>query len=970
MRQSRTLAIAFAIAVVTCAVGAAPATRQQSPIPELQRDHLALGGDYDPAFPTQEKLLGFQSGDRVATPDELLKAFTAWDQASDKAQLFEHARSYEGRALTHLVITSEKNMARLAEIKAGMAKLADARGTSAEERKRLVDTLPGVAWLGYSIHGPETSGADAALAVAYHLLADRSAATAKLLDDLVIVINPSVNPDGRNRYNQMLAETRGAQPNLDDQSVHHGGWWPGGRGNHYLFDLNRDSLFGVFPETTGRIKALRSWNPIFFVDGHEMGSLDTFLFSPPREPLNPNQAPNASKWSFRFADDLGAAFDARAWPYYHGEWNDDWYPGYANAYALFRGAVSFLYEQAAVAEGGVRQSNGTITSYREAVAHQAVASIVNVTTLQRNLRAVLADYAADRARVVAADGPYAKRTFAIPPSANAGRVQRFLDLAALHGFEVKRTSKAMKVDATDQLGRKRSTELPAGTLLIDNRQPEARLIAAFLEFDPKLSRKVLERERKEILKKDDSTMYDWTAWNLTMLFGLPAYTVDAELKGEALDVGAAAAAIAPAGAPAAGALFLALPGADDRTVFAAARLMERGLKLRVLDEPTTLDGKALDRGSVVAMRRDNAAGFEQVFAEVATELGLPVTAVRVGLGAGDLADIGGEHFDLLSNPRIAVIGRGGANSQDFGNLHFLLDQRIGIRHSLLDETQWFGNDLRRYNVIVLPDRGGPLPENIARQLKPWVEQGGTLIAIGRTAAQLASEKAALTAVRPLPEVLDKLEPFQVSLWREAEAEPAKLASDAQLWARGPQAAPAVPWAKAGKADKVDKDEAARRDAWQAMFMPQGAILAARVDAEHWLAYGVGETLPVLYGQHPVLLSAEPAEAPVRLGVYGQAAKDDKPAADKKDDKAARRAGWAPLPDGMDLTLRMSGLLWPEAAQRLSSATYLARERVGRGQVILFAAPPAVRAGTEGTMRLLSNALVFGPGLGAEAPVIP
>lgn len=960
MRQFHCLAFAASFALL--AVSAAPTAMQQ--------DHLALGGDYDPAIPTQQTLLGFQSGDRVATPAELITAFTAWDAASPRAQLFEHARSYEDRALTHLVITSEKNMARIAEIKAGMAKLADPRQTSADERKRLVNTLPGVAWLGYSIHGPETSGADAALAVAYHLLADRSAATAKLLDDLVIVINPSVNPDGRNRYNQMLTETRGAQPNLDDQSVHHGGWWPGGRGNHYLFDLNRDSLFGVFPETTGRIKALRAWNPIFFVDGHEMGSLNTFLFSPPREPLNPNHAPNASKWAFEFAKDLGTAFDKRAWPYYHGEWNDDWYPGYANAYALFRGAVSFLYEQAAVAEGGVRQSNGTILSYREAVAHQAVASIVNITTLQRNLRKMLADYAADRAKVVASDGPYARKSFAIPPTANAARVKRFLDLAALHGFEVTRSTKAMTVEATDQLGRKRSTELPAGTLLIDNRQPEGRLVAAFLDFDPRLPRKVLEKERKELLKKDDSTMYDWTAWNLTMLFGLPAYMVEAELRGEAL-VAAAAPVIDAASAET---LFLALPGADDRSVFAAARLMERGLKLRVLDEDTTLDGKALERGTVVAMRRDNGAGWDQEFAAVAVELGLPVTAVRGGLGAGDLADIGGEHFDLLEQPRIAVIGRGGTNSQDYGNLHFLLDQRIGIRHTLLDETQWQGNDLRRYNVIVLPDRSGPLPANIVRQLKPWVEQGGTLIAIARTAGHLAKDGVELTAVRALPDVLDKLEPFQVSLWREADAAPAKLAADDVLWARGPQAAPVVPWAKAGKAEKIDKDEAVRRDAWQTMFMPQGAILAARVDTEHWLAYGVTEVLPVLYGQHPVLLSAEPAQAPVRLGVYEAssdgATKGDKAGDGKKDEKTARRAGWAPLPDGMDLRLRMSGLLWPEAAQRLSSATYLARESVGRGQVILFASPPAVRAGTEGTMRLLANALVFGAGLGAEAPVIP
>lgn len=954
MRHLSLLAAVITSASVALAAGAAPTP---APLPALdQAVQLAAGSDYDPSIQTQSQLLGFASGVRVASPAELVKAFEAWDAASDKAQLFEHARSSEGRPLHHMVITSAKNMARLDEIKQGMAKLADARSSSAAERKQLVDTLPGVAWLGYSIHGPETSGADASLSVAYHLIADRSAATAKLLEDLVVIINPSVNPDGRNRYNQMLTETRGAQPNIDDQSVHHGGWWPGGRGNHYLFDLNRDSLFAVFPETTGRIKALRAWNPIFFVDGHEMGSLGTFLFSPPREPINPNHPQNTRKWGVEFAKDHAAAFDARHWPYYHGEWNDDWFPGYANSWAQFRGAISVLYEQAAVAEGGVRQPNGSILSYREAVAHQAVSSLANLGSVQKNLRAILADYAAERAKVVASDGPYAKKSFAIPPFANAGRVQRFLDLMAVEGIEVQRTSKASKVTGTDHLGKSASVDLPAGTLIINNRQPEARLIASFLDFDPKMPRKVLEKERKELLKRDDSTMYDWAAWNLTMLFGLPAYMVNAELSGDALTV------VPPTAAKTDGALFLALPGADDRSVFAAARLMERGLVLRALDEDTTLDGRVLDRGSIVAMARENPPDFAQRFTSVAAELGLPVTAVRAGLGAGDFADIGGEHFDLLSPPRIAVLGRGGTNSQDYGNLHFLLDQRIGIRHTLLDETQWFGNDLRRYNVLVIPDRGGPLPENIAKAIKPWVEQGGTLIAISRAAGQIAKEKAELTATRALPDVLDKLEPHQVSVWREWAAD--QLADDATLWSRHPQIAPTVPWGK-GKADKVDKDEAARRDSWQAMFMPQGAILAARVDTEHWLTWGSPSVLPVLYGNSPVLLNAEPSQAPVRLGVYEPA-----PGPTKGKDDAPRRIGWAPLPEGQDLQLRMSGLLWPEAAQRLASASYLTREGVGRGQVILFAAPPSQRAGTEGTIRLLSNALVLGPGLGAEAPVIP
>ena len=183
----------------------------------------------------------------------------------------------------------------------------------------------------------------------YHLLAAQDGKVQKLLEDLVIIVDPLMNPDGRGRFTKMLAEHRGASVNIDDQALLHTGYWPQGRGNHYLFDLNRDWILGVHPESRGRLREFAKWNPQLFVDAHGMGPQATHLFSPPREPINPNMPKGKEQWGERFASDQAGAFDKWKLSYYSGEWHEEWYPGYSDSFASYRGAIGILYEQARIA---------------------------------------------------------------------------------------------------------------------------------------------------------------------------------------------------------------------------------------------------------------------------------------------------------------------------------------------------------------------------------------------------------------------------------------------------------------------------------------------------------------------------------------------------------------------------------------------------------------------------------------------
>lgn len=1011
------------------APGAAPGSfAQPTVLPGFSYDvPFFPGAKYDANVPTPDSVLGYRVGDKPATHAQIEAVLHAIAAKSPRVKLFEYATSHEGRKLYYLVISSEANIKRLEALKADIGRFADPRRVSKDEGDKLAAALPAVAWMAYVIHGDEMSGSDASLALAHHLAACTDEPVKKMLDELVVIIDPLMNPDGRDRCLKMVAENRTRQPSVDDQSVIHSLYWPSGRMNHYLFDMNRDWIFGTQPETRGRIAAAGPWHPQLFLESHEMGSQDTFLFSPPREPVNPNMPAAVVKWWEVFGSDIAAAFDSHGWRYYTGEWNEEWYPGYSGSWAGFRGAIDFLYEQAAITTDGVRKQEGTIETYREAVHHQLVASLANLTSLRKNRAAVMKDYLAERRAAVAEGGPVVPRTFAVVPGHNAARVDEFVDLMQLQGFEVLTAGKEFIASGKDRLGVEiKDRKFPAGTLLVATRQPEGRLLTAMLEFDPRMKPEFLADERRELLRFGQSKLYDITGWNTTMMFDLEGY----ELAG---DLPAGAEKLPAHGAPKPGAVEkttapvgFVVDGADDRSVALAGRLMERGVKVRCASKPFNLDGRDYPRGSVLVLRKDNlnfTGDLNKAVAEVAAEASVNATGLGSGLGAGDLPDLGGQYFVLLEAPRIAVVGREPFSPYSYGEVWYLLDHVMGLRASYLNASQLSYADLRRYNVLVIPD-GGLEAVKDKDGLKAWVKGGGTLIAIGSSAKDIASESLGLSGVRVLPDVLTKLDDFALAVVREWEGR--NVTPDpAQVWTFSTPQDVKFPWVAggAGKADKPADDEIKRRDQWKQIFMPSGAILAARVDDRAWLTGGCGEYLPVVYSGDTVLMASGAVQAPVRMGVFapappevkkedkdkktdggkGEAKADAKAADDAKakdintkdtkeekgakrgkdgesdqakgeskekkdadkddDEKPVRKAGFALLPEGQEMRLRMSGLLWPEAADRIANSAYLTRESVGAGQVILFASSPTFRGAAKGTMRILSNAMVLGRGWG-------
>ena len=912
-----------------------------------------LNGNYKDNIDNPSQFLDFNYGDRVATPEQVTDALNKWSKQSNKLKVVEYAKTHEGRPLHAVFISSPENLTNLDKIKNKISELSDARNTSDREATQIIKTLPAVAWMAYSIHGNETSGGDAALGLIYHLIANQDKDILNMLDEMIIIIDPLMNPDGRARFAKNLEQYRGTAPNYDDQSLLHTGDWPYGRTNHYYFDLNRDWLYLTQPETQGRVALINQWRPQILVDGHEMGPQDTFMTGPPREPINKNIDKDLIKWGNVFAQDQASAFDKNNWRFYTGEWHEDLYPGYS-FYVQFRGTLGILYEQSRMAEDGVKRPEGTIQSYKESVHHQFVSTLANLETLLDNSKSIYQDYWDGRKYNISKDSIYADTSFVVLPTNNKGRLNTLA--AKLKAQDIEIYQNDQPINSNNVLRQNGDIDedfvIPVGSMIIPNRQPEAPLISAILEFDADINESVLLKERQKRLRNGSSVMYDTTAFNFTMMYGLPAITVPVNISSN-LKPWAPSSVTYDVTEDA---VMWAVDGDDDRSVAFAARLMEQDVQVRVIDKQSILSNHNLSRGSITVIKMDNPQyeDLVTVVRKAAEDLGISIVSIESGFGAEDLPDWGGRHFKLLNKPQIAILSHEGFNSYDVGTSWWSLDHHLGIRHSQLNSSLISYGDLRRYNTIILPS-GTPDINNYSKEiLINWVKQGGTLIANNRSTRLLASDNE-FGDVKLLHQTFEDAKSYNIDLMREIYSLDNNLNKN-DVNSNRVNFEINYPWESSDKT--YSKDQLEMRDKWQSLYMPSGSMVSARSDQQHWLTFGTEDLIPILYANNPILMTGGNSEAPIRIGELIQ----------NDDVEESRMINWSQVPKGYDLNVRMSGLVWPEASQRIANSAYLTREKIGKGQIILFSGEPNFRGSARGTNRLWLNAVIYGSGLGTDTLV--
>jgi hypothetical protein len=766
------------------------------------------GATYDPAIPTPKAVLGHEFGEEISSPEEIvlyLKALAA--AAPDRTRLVEYARTWEDRPLHVLAIASPARIAALDSVKADLKRLADPRGLSGADESRLISTLPAVTWLMHAVHGNEISSSDAALAEAYHLLAARGDSMVDtILRESIVLIDPLENPDGRARFVFQNLLGRAAAPDPERFSAEHDEPWPGGRSNHYLFDMNRDWFAQSQPETRGRLKIALDYFPHVVVDLHEMGGDSTYYFAPPADPLNPLITPDQVRWLEAFGRANAARFDERGFPYFIREVYDSFYPGYGESWPIFNGAIGMTYEQASARGLVLRRTDETLLTYRQGVVQHFNAAITTAYTAAANRERLLRDFLAYRRSAVAEGEKSPSREYVLLPGHDPAMAARLARILVGQGIEVRQAADAFKVGARD---------VPAGAYLVSAAQPSGRLVRNLLDpHTPQPEAFVQEQDRRRKKRLGDQ-IYDVTAWSLPALFDVEVVTSGQALSPRSTPVSAAAT---PPAAPLPQAKVAYLLRWGSETPAVVNGLLAAGIRVHQASRPFTVGTTEYPAGTAFVRVAELGPGHRERLAALVAERAVPVVPLDSGwvdkgisLGSGEVA--------TLKAPRVVLAWDTPTSSLSAGWTRYVLERRFGFPVSAVRVSTLGRLDLDKVDVLVLPQGtyGSALADDAVRRLREWIRGGGTLVTLGEASRWAAGEKVNLIETRTelrggKPDVEEK------------DAKPAP---------------PPQPF-------DYDKAIQPERERPETIF---GAVVRVLLDREHWLSSGTdGEVQAIVEGQ--------------------------------------------------------------------------------------------------------------------------
>ncbi|HZS57270.1 MAG TPA: M14 family metallopeptidase [Bryobacteraceae bacterium] len=887
---------------------------------------LWAGAKYDPAVPTEKSVLGHEPGERISSPAEIVKYMqTLAAAAPTRMKVFEYGETWEHRKLIYAVIGSETNIGRLPEIQADMMRLADPRKTNAAEAKQAIAKLPALVWLAYGVHGNEISSPDSALMTAYHLLASKDD---KLVDEIlakdVILIDPLQNPDGRNRFVHDFEVAEGLRPDANQLAAEHNEPWPGGRTNHYYFDMNRDWFAMTQPETRGRIAAVRQWLPLVFVDLHEMGSDSTYYFAPEANPYNPyitDTQKNSLEW---FGKNNARYFDQLGFSYFTKEGYDEFYPGYGASWPLYYGSIGMTYEQASTRGLIVRKADNTVFTYRDTVQKHFITSISTAETAARNREKLLENFYQYRKESIEEGSKGPIREYILVREGNVSEVDKLAANLADQGIEIKRAT------ATFQNGGK---SYPEGSYIIDFAQPSFRLLRALLDTQVSMKPEFLAGEEHRRLTRQASEMYDVTAWSLPLQCGIRAEGVAQLSTGsfEALPNNYTRPGSVIGGTPEVAYL---VPWGISASVRLLSGALQQGLRVATTDRSFTQNGHSYPSGTLIIKTKENPGNLPETMSKLAASSGADVyTTNTAWMDAGP--NFGSRYVSYIpTDMKIAMAWDRPTSASAAGAARYVLERQYGYPVTAIRTQQLANADLSQFKTILLPDGGfgegyeAVLGANGDRRLRDWVESGGTLVALGPGAVSyLADRRVGMLALS------------QENAAHESErATPAAGQATGKAAARtnggaaeGEQTAQPQSNRVPGKllTSEKDFDKAITADA-ELPDSLHGVLLRAKVNQESWVTAGVPETVNVLVTGRTIF-------SPIKM------------------DRGLNAVYY----EGPDQILA-SGFMWEPNRKQLAYKPFLVVQRAGRGNIVAFTADPNFRGYMDGLNVLFLNAVFRGP----------
>lgn len=715
--------------------------------------------NFDSSIPTPESYLGYPLGSRFTEHYKIVGYLKSLAEVSDRVDFEEYGTTYEGRPLVLLTISSSENLRKKDDIQKEYARLSDPRNMNMGEARGRSRDLPVASWFSFNIHGNEPSPSEAAMAVAYHLAASTTAETRELLDNSVLLLDPCLNPDGRDRYTNWINSVAGKQADPTWSAREHHEPWPGGRQNHYLFDLNRDWAWLSQQETKQRAKAYLKWRPQVHVDFHEMGEESTYFFFPAARPIHPLYPPQIKKWGEIFGRGNAEAFDARGWRYYTAESFDLYYPSYGDSWPTFHGAIGMTYEQAGHRGAGtaVKLSTGGVLTLKERTEHHYTAALATLKTAVDNREARLLDYY----RFFQVEDAGDARAYLLPPGSDPPRTADLVGLLIDHGAEVYRSRDVISGRGLrDYDGRSSNKSLPEGTYVVPMNQPLHRFLRAILEPETALP---------------DTLFYDVSAWSLPLAFGVEAYTTTSrvgsrlELLSEKPEVPGVVTN------PRATYAYL-ISWARNGTPAAATWLQSQGARVHFTSREIETEGTVFPAGSLVIFCAENDDSLPSKMDQVANEFRVDILGVNSGLTTRG-PDLGSRRIEFMKPVRVALLADSPVDPTSLGACWFLLDQVYNVPHSLVRPSDLTKRGLKDFDVLVAPDAWGggygytsALDSARTKLIKEWIEEGGVFVGLGAGAFYATQGISGLSSI----EIADASEPNATDGEAEAEEKSRKM----------------------------------------------------------------------------------------------------------------------------------------------------------------------------------------------------
>ena len=651
---------------------------------------------YDQNIPTPNSIIGHEVGEWHITHDKLVQYMYALANASDRISIEDRGTTFEGRPLLLLTITAPANHNNLEAIRTNHVALT-------EQNSAAINTanMPIVVYQGFSIHGNEPSGSNAALVAAYYLAAAQGQKIENLLKNTVILFDPAFNPDGLQRFAYWANVHKAKNINPDPNDREYDEVWPGGRTNHYWFDMNRDWLPVQLPESRARIETFHNWYPNILTDHHEMGTNASFFFQPGipsrTHPLTPSKNQELTGAIAKFHAD---AFNKIGSFYYTEESFDDFYYGKGSTFPDINGSIGILFEQAS-SRGHAQESDNGVLTFPFTIRNQFTAAL---STLEAavNMRTELLDYQRtffSNARNEGASGG----AYVFGDAKDASKVYHLAEILQRHDIRFHELEEDVTTNGT--------TFKKGSSYLIPKNQKQHRLIEAMFEKRTSFQ---------------DSLFYDISAWTFPLAFNLD--------YSEAIATNKAGTVVTD--------LEHKTPPTPNRSSYAYLmewhdyyapkalnQILEKGVRAKVGMQPFSVGGNDYDYGTILIPVQNQSLSETEIYnliKEVSEESHVRITGVNTGLTKG--IDLGSNQFRSISPQRVAILVGEGITPYDAGEIWHLFDQRFDMLLTKLDTKNFGRVDLSRYTDIIIPNSwGSGLGKEEAKKLKTWVQNGGTLI---------------------------------------------------------------------------------------------------------------------------------------------------------------------------------------------------------------------------------------------------